>query len=99
MSCLPSVAGTASLIADPARAAMLTALVDGRALPAGELAYRAGVTPQTASSHLARLIDGGLLMVEREGRHRYYRLAGAHVAQALEQLAAIVPPEPVRRKP
>ncbi len=98
MSCLPSVAGTASLIADPARAAMLTALVDGRALPAGELAYRAGVTPQTASSHLARLIDGGLLMVEREGRHRHYRLAGTHVAQALEQLAAIVPPEPVRRK-
>jgi DNA-binding transcriptional ArsR family regulator len=98
MSCLPSVAGTASLIADPARAAMLIALVDGRALPAGELAYCAGVTPQTASSHLARLVDGGLLTVEREGRHRYYRLAGTHVAQALEQLAAIGPTEPVRRK-
>ena len=98
MSSLPSVAGTASLIADPARAAMLTALVGGCALPAGELAYCAGVTPQTASSHLARLIDGGLLLVEREGRHRYYRLAGGHVAQALEQLAAICPPEPVRRK-
>jgi len=98
MSSLPSVAGTASLIADPARAAMLTSLVDGRALPAGELAYCAGVTPQTASSHLARLVDGGLLMVEREGRHRYYRLAGAHVAQALERLAAIAPLGPVRRK-
>jgi DNA-binding transcriptional ArsR family regulator len=88
----------ASLIADPARAVMLVGLVDGRALPAGELAYSAGVTPQTASSHLAKLVDGGLLAVEREGRHRYYRLAGAHVAQALEQLAAIRPAEPVRRK-
>jgi DNA-binding transcriptional ArsR family regulator len=98
MSQLPSVAGVASLIADPARAAMLIALVDGRALPAGELAYAAGVTAQTASSHLAKLLDGGLVAVEREGRHRYYRLAGAQVAQALEQLAAIRPAEPVRRK-
>jgi DNA-binding transcriptional ArsR family regulator len=98
MSSLPSVAGTASLIADPARATMLLALVDGRALPAGELAFSAGVTAQTASSHLARLLDGGLLAVEQEGRHRYYRLAGAHVAQALEQLAAIRPLGPVRRK-
>ena len=98
MSVLPSVAGTASLIADPARAAILMALVDGRAVPAGELAYCAGVTPQTASSHLARLLDGGLIAVEREGRHRYYRLAGGHVAQALEQLAAIRPAGPVRRK-
>lgn len=98
MTSLPSVAEAAALIADPARAAMLIALVDGRALPAGELADCAGVTPQTASSHLARLLDGGLLAVEREGRHRYYRLAGPHVAQALEQLAAIRPAGPVRRK-
>jgi DNA-binding transcriptional ArsR family regulator len=98
MSQLPSVAGVASLIADPARAAMLIALVDGRALPAGELAYAAGVTAQTASSHLAKLLDGGMLSVESEGRHRYYRLAGAHVAQALEQLATIRPAEPVKRK-
>ena len=98
MSILPSVAGTASLIADPARAAMLLMLVDGRALPAGELAFSAGVTAQTASSHLARLLDGGLISVESQGRHRYYRLAGAHVAQALEQLAAIRPAGPVRRK-
>jgi len=95
---LPSVAGAAALIADPARAAMLMALVDGRALPAGELAYAAGVTAQTASSHLSRLLDGGLLMVERQGRHRYYRLAGGHVAEALEQLAAIRPAGPVRHK-
>jgi DNA-binding transcriptional ArsR family regulator len=98
MSQLPSVAGVASLIADPARASMLIALVDGRALPAGELAYAAGVTAQTASSHLAKLLDGGLVAVESEGRHRYYRLAGAQVAQALEQLAAIRPAEPARRK-
>ncbi len=99
MDHLPSVAEVASLSADPARALMLIGLVDGRALPAGELAYSAGVTPQTASSHLAKLVDGGLLAVEREGRRRYYRLAGAHVAQALEQLAAIRPAEPARRKP
>ena len=98
MPLLPSFAGIASLIADPARAAMLIALLDGRALPAGELAYAAGITAQTASAHLAKLLDGGLLSVEREGRHRYYRLAGAHIAQALEQLAAIRPAEPVRRK-
>ncbi len=96
---LPSVAEAASLIADPARAAMLMALVDGRALPAGELAYSAGVTAQTASAHLSRLLDGGLLVVEQEGRHRYYRLAGAEVAEALEKLAAILPAKPVRGRP
>jgi predicted transcriptional regulator len=77
---------------------MLTALLDGRALPAGELAYASNVTPQTASSHLAKLLAGGLLAVETEGRHRYYRLAGSHVANALEQLAAIRSHVPVRRK-
>jgi DNA-binding transcriptional ArsR family regulator len=98
MSALPSFSATAFLLADPARAAMLTALLDGRALPAGELAYSSGATAQTASSHLAKLLDGGLLLVETEGRHRYYRLAGAHVAQALEQLAAIRPQAPARRQ-
>lgn len=93
------VSSIAYLIADPARTAMLLALVDGRALPAGELAYAAGVTPQTASSHLGKLLAGGLLTVETEGRHRYYRLAGSHVALALEHLAAIRRLEPVRRKP
>jgi DNA-binding transcriptional ArsR family regulator len=98
MGDLPSFASVASLIADPARAAMLIALLDGRALPAGELAFAAGVTAQTASSHLAKLLDGGLIAVEAEGRHRYYRLAGAPVAQALEHLASIRPSEPPRRK-
>jgi len=95
----PQLSSVAYLIADPTRAAMLTALVDGLARPAGELAYAAGVTPQTASSHLSKLLDGGLLLCEREGRHRYYRLAGDHVAQALEHLAAISRPPPVRRPP
>jgi DNA-binding transcriptional ArsR family regulator len=89
----------AALIGDPVRALMLNALLDGRALPAGELAFAAGITPQTASSHLGKLLSGGLLAVECEGRHRYFRLAGAHVAEALERLAAIRPNEPVRRAP
>lgn len=94
-----SFSGTAFLIADPARAAMLTTLLDGRALPAGELAHAAGVTAQTASTHLAKLLEGGLLAMETEGRHRYFRLAGAHVAQALEHLAAITPAAARRTTP
>jgi DNA-binding transcriptional ArsR family regulator len=96
---LPSFTGTAFLLSDPARAVMLTALLDGRALPAGELAYAARITAQTASSHLAKLLAGGLLALEVEGRHRYYRLAGPHVAQALEHLAAIRPEPQIRRRP
>lgn len=95
----PNLTSAAFLIADPARSAMLMSLVDGRARPAGELAYAAGITAQTASSHLAKLLAGGLLSVETEGRHRYYRLAGAHVAHALEILASIGPELPARRRP
>lgn len=69
------------------------------ARPAGELAFAAGVTAQTASSHLSKLLDGGLLSVEKEGRHRYYRLADPHVALVLEGLAAISTNRAVRRKP
>lgn len=98
MIALTSFSSAAFLIADPARAAMLTALLDGRALPAGELAYAAGVTAQTASAHLAKLLAGGILVVETEGRHRYYRLAGAHVAEAIERLAGIQPAQAIRRK-
>lgn len=98
MSDEPNISVTAALIAEPARTAMLIALIDGRALPAGELAQASSVTPATASAHLAKLLEGGLLSVETEGRHRYYRLAGPHVAEALEHLAAIRPPGPVRRK-
>ncbi|KAF1069478.1 MAG: HTH-type transcriptional regulator CmtR [Pseudomonas citronellolis] len=89
----------AYLIADPTRALMLMHLVDGRAYPAGELAYAAGITAQTASSHLSKLLAGGLLSVQAQGRHRYYRLAGAHIASILEQLAGLTPEHPLQRKP
>ncbi len=85
----PDIARIASLIGDPARANMLAALIDGRALTASELAAEAGVTKQTASSHLARLNDGGLLAFEAQGRHRYFRLASEDVGQALESLMAL----------
>ena len=98
MDIQPKVASAAHLIADPTRATMLMALTDGRARPAGELAFAARVSAQTASSHLGKLLAGGLLVVETEGRHRYYRLAGAHVASALEHLAAIGPVDTVRHK-
>jgi DNA-binding transcriptional ArsR family regulator len=90
------IAPVAALLGDPARAAIVAALHDGRALPAGELGRRAGIAPSTASEHLARLVEGGLLEVERGGRHRYFRLAGAEVAHAVEALAAISPRRPVR---
>ncbi len=93
------VSSVAFLIAEPARAAMLIVLADGRALPASELAYAAGVSAQTASFHLAKLLDSGLLTVEKEGRHRYFRLAGSDVALALEHLAAIGPMPPARYQP
>jgi DNA-binding transcriptional ArsR family regulator len=76
-----------SLLAEPARAAMLLALTDGTARPAGELARAAGVTPATASAHLRRLLDGGLLALHAQGRHRYYRLADERVASMLESLS------------
>lgn len=90
------IAPVAALIGHPARAAMLSALEDRRALPASELARRARIAPSTASEHLGRLVDGGLLAVERSGRHRYFRLAGEEVARALEALAQISPRAPVR---
>lgn len=95
----PNIAAVAFLIADPARALILSALLDGRARPAGELAYAAGVTAQTASSHLGKLLAGGLLALETEGRHRYYRLAGPNVALALESLATISATVPPRQRP
>jgi DNA-binding transcriptional ArsR family regulator len=85
----PDIALVGSLVDDPARANMLASLMTGRALTATELAQEAGVTPQTASTHLARLVDGGLLAVEKQGRHRYFRLADPDVAQALEALMGL----------
>ncbi len=91
----PNVATAAARPVSPISAAMLAALVGVRALPAGELAAIAGMSPPAASAHLAKLTDGGLLTVEREGRHRYYRLAGPGVASALESLACLVG-QPIR---
>lgn len=82
----PNIALLGSLIGDPARANILTSLMSGQALTAGELSQEAGVTPQTTNSHLAQLVSGGLLIVEKQGRHRYFRLAGADVATAVEAL-------------
>ncbi|GHI08872.1 ArsR family transcriptional regulator [Streptomyces cellostaticus] len=86
------LASLASLIADETRAVCLLALLDGRAWTAGELARHAGVAPSTLSEHLGKLVGGGLLAQERQGRHRYVRLADARVAQLLEDLAAQVDP-------
>jgi len=85
----PDIAMVASLVGDPARSNMLTALMTGRALTASELAHQAGITPQTASSHLAKLEAGGLIEPEKQGRHRYYRLTGPDVAGVLEGLAGL----------
>jgi DNA-binding transcriptional ArsR family regulator len=90
------IAPVAALLGDPARAAMLSALSDGRAQAAGELAQRAGIAPSTASRHLARMVDHGLLAVENGGRHRYFRIANPDVAHAIEALALIAPRRPVR---
>ena len=90
------LAAVGTLLAEPARARILAALGDGRALPASALAAEAGVAPSTASGHLARLVDGGLLAAESRGRRRYFRLEGPDVAEALEAIARIAPREPVR---
>jgi DNA-binding transcriptional ArsR family regulator len=88
------LAALAALLADPTRAAMCLALLDGRAWTGGELARHAGVAPSTASEHLTQLVDGGLLAEERQGRHRYVRLADARTAQLVEDLAAFSGPPP-----
>jgi DNA-binding transcriptional ArsR family regulator len=92
----PNIAAVAALIGDPARAAILLALADGRALPAGELAAFAGLSSSAASAHLRKLLEGGLLALELSGRHRYYRFAGPGVAAALEGLALIAAQQPSR---
>jgi DNA-binding transcriptional ArsR family regulator len=83
------VARVASLMADPARALILRTLLDGTMRPAGELAYAAGISAPSASGHLAKLVRGGLLATEAQGRHRYFRLAGPEVAEALEVLGLL----------
>jgi DNA-binding transcriptional ArsR family regulator len=98
----PDISHVANLVGDPARANMLSALVGGTALTASELALEAGVTLQTASSHLAKLTAGGLLTLSVQGRHRYFALAGPQVAAMLEAImgvAATLGPQRVRPGP
>ncbi|MEX0351006.1 MAG: ArsR/SmtB family transcription factor [Paracoccaceae bacterium] len=85
----PDIARIAALIGDPARANMLSALMSGKALTASELAHEAGITAQTASSHLRKLLEGGLVRLRGQGRHRYYALSGSDVAETLESLMGL----------
>jgi DNA-binding transcriptional ArsR family regulator len=86
-----AIATIAALIGDPTRANILLALMGGLALPAGELAMRANVAPQTASSHLSKLLEAKLLNLEVQGRHRYYSLAGPEIGSIIESLMTIAP--------
>lgn len=96
MSDMPRVAAVAALLGDPARANIMNALLDGRALTAKELAYAARVSPQTTSGHLAKLTQAALLTMEQQGRHRYFRLASPLVGQMLETIMAVASAEPPR---
>jgi DNA-binding transcriptional ArsR family regulator len=96
MSDASQLARVAALLGDPARANMMAVLMDGRALTAKELAFIARVSPQTTSGHLAKLTDAALLTVERQGRHRYFRVASPLVGQMLESILAVTGPAPVR---
>jgi DNA-binding transcriptional ArsR family regulator len=95
----PQMAEVAALVGDPARANILCALLGGRALTATELAIAAGVSPQTASGHLGRLLTARLLVLMKQGRHRYFRLAGPHVAQTLESIMVVALTGPPRFQP
>ena len=89
MSSIAGLAETGALVGEPARTAMLVTLMDGRALTASELARASGIMPATASGHLARLVDGGLIVVAVQGRHRYFRLASPAVAQMIESMMSV----------
>jgi DNA-binding transcriptional ArsR family regulator len=95
----PQLAEVAQLVADPGRANILSILMDGRALTAGELAVVAGVTPQTTSSHLAKLVERELLNVEKRGPRRFYRLASPLVARMLESIMTVAVTGPPRFRP
>ncbi len=93
---MSDISRIAALLGDPARANILSALMDGRALTAKELAFAAHVTPQTTSGHLAQLTDAQLLTMEKQGRHRYFRLASPLVGQMLESVMAVAGALPAR---
>jgi DNA-binding transcriptional ArsR family regulator len=92
MTILSGFSRIAALLADPAREAIVVALADGRAMPAGELAEIGGITPQSASGHLRKLVEGGVISVWRQGRFRYFRLANEDIAAAVEALARAAQP-------
>jgi DNA-binding transcriptional ArsR family regulator len=101
----PGIARIAGLLADPARARILRCLIDGTMRPAGELAFAANISAQSASAHLGKLVQGGLLALQAQGRHRYFRLASPQVADAVESLGSLslalqprVPPPPALPK-
>jgi DNA-binding transcriptional ArsR family regulator len=89
MSDTPNIQNIARLLADTARAKILWTLIDSSARPAGELAYAANISAQSASAHLAKLVNGGLLECESQGRHRYFRIASADVAHLIESMASV----------
>jgi DNA-binding transcriptional ArsR family regulator len=95
----PIIAEIATLVGDPARAKISSALLDGRAQTASELAFAAGITPQTASTHLARLTEAGLLSVARSGRHRYFRIASPTVAEMIYGIVAVALEKRPRYRP
>jgi DNA-binding transcriptional ArsR family regulator len=99
MSTAPQIAEVAALVGDPARANILCALLGGRALTATELAFAAGVSPQTTSGHLGKLATARLILPMKQGRHRYYRLAGPHVGQMLESIMNVALEGPPRFQP
>lgn len=92
----PNMAEIAALLGERSRATILASMMDGRFHTASELAYMAAIKPQTASFHLAKLVEGKLIKVEKQGRHRYFQLAGEDIAQFLESFLAISPPPEVR---
>jgi DNA-binding transcriptional ArsR family regulator len=92
----PDITSVTALLGEPARATILLALLSGEALPASELARRCRLTPQTISSHLAKLTQGTLVSVSPQGRHRYYRLARPEIAEMLEAIQRVAPRQPVR---
>lgn len=96
MNGTPNISEVAALIADPSRGTMLTTLLGGQTLLASELARIARVTPQTASAHLAKMVNGGLILSESHGRNRYFRLASPEVANVLEALSIVAKPTKVR---
>ncbi|WP_223070167.1 ArsR/SmtB family transcription factor [Paenibacillus caui] len=96
MNTISNAAMIASLVSEPSRSAILTVLLDGRFHAAGELAYRVGIQPQTASFHLAKMVAAHVVTVEKQGRHRYYGIRNQDVAQVMETLLSVAPPTQIK---